>query len=243
MPDTIKISVLADGKVLLDGEPASLARVKQTIGAAPPEAVVWYYRQNAAGEPPPEATEVMKAITDRRLAVRLSSQPDFTDSVVPATVTMEKLFAPIREKAAQGNLLILRPNGQYLVMPAIPREKADPAGLASMEKLLPSHPRRNVAVIADTAWTMEAAPGIQLANQKIPFFGMLIGLATIGHAVWIVGPDTDLAGACREADLLIVDSACRGVMPRGWDVRARAVMRNREILIHDREAYRLVALG
>jgi len=241
MSAPIKISVLADGRLLLAGEPAQFADVEAALGAAPAGAAVWYYREDAAGEAPPVAMAVMKTIVDRRLPVRLSSKPDFSDTVVPATLTMEKLFAPIRAKAAGGNLIILRPSGQYLVLPAIPREKASVAAIEAVERILPSAVPRNVAVVGDTNWTLAPAPDIKLASQAIPFFGLLMGLTSIGHAVWIVGPDTDLAGACREADVLIVDSASAGSLPHGWEQRARAAMRAGQILIHDRDAYRLIA--
>jgi hypothetical protein len=242
MADPIKISVLADGTLLLGSEPAPFEYIKRALAAAPKDAVVWYYRQNSPGEPPPVAMGIIRAITEQRLAIRLSAKPDFSEFVTPFT-GMEGIFAPIREKAAQGNLVILRPNGQFLVLPGIPREKANPEGVASMERLLPSTPRRRVAVVADTKWTLDASPSVQRASESIPFFGLLMGLTSIGHAVWVVGPETDLAGACRESDLLIVDSACAASMPRGWDERAYHAMSSRQILIHDRATYKLVPLA
>ncbi len=242
MAEPIRISVLADGTLLLGSEPAPFEYIQRALAAAPKDAVVWYYRQNSPGEPPPVAMGIIKEITGQRLAMRLAAKPDFSEFVAPFA-GMEGLFAPIREKAAQGNLVILRPNGQFLVLPGVPRDKARPEGIAAMEKLLPSKISRKVAVVADTRWTMETAPTIQRASQSIPFLGLLMGLTTIGHAVWVVGPDTDLAGACREAHLLIVDSACTAAMPRGWDERAHHAMRSRQILIHDRETYKLVPLA
>jgi len=242
MPEPIKISVLADGSLLLHDQPAPLAQITEAVAAAPDDAVVWYYREAATGEPPPDALAVIKAITDRRLPLRLSSKPDFSEFVVPATAGMEKLFAPIREKAAKGNLVILRPNGQYLLLPAVPRENARPEALEAVERILSSTVARNVAVVTDTGWTMDAAPNLQRASQAIPFFGLLMGLSSIGHAVWIVDAPTDLAGACREADVLIVDSARAGALPAGWTQRARGVMRGTQVLIHDRATYRLLAV-
>jgi len=238
MSAPIRISVLADGRLLLDDQVASLDVITDRLRAAADDDVVWYYRENATGDPPPEAMEVMKAITARRLPVRLSSKPDFSDSVRPATAGMETVFAPIRAKAARGNVVILRPNGQYLVFPVLKREQATAEAIAAVERILPSSSPRKIAVVAETNWTMNA-PTIKAASEAIPFFGLLMGLATIGHAVWIVGPSTDLAGACREADVLIVDSGSAATLPEGWPNRARQVMSGRQILEHDRATYRL----
>src|SRR5205823_3143630 len=90
------------------------------------KAVVWYYRQDANGEPHPTAMEVMKLITANRLPVRLSSKPDFSDSVTPADAGLETMFAAMREKAAQGFVVILRPDGRHMVLPAAKRSAMPP---------------------------------------------------------------------------------------------------------------------
>ncbi len=77
-----KVKVLANGIVLLDDKPISVdelrvafVRVKENDG------VVWYYREDTGGDPPPQATLVIQAIVDAKLPVRLSTKPDFSDSV------------------------------------------------------------------------------------------------------------------------------------------------------------------
>src|SRR5437763_5833780 len=138
MPDAniLKISVLGTGELLLDGRTVTLVEraeaLKQGVTA---KAVVWYYRENAAGAPPALAVEVLKLITEHRLPIRLSSQPDFSDAVTPSE-RLEDIFAPIREKAAQRQLVILRPDGRQVVLPAL--EKGPPDAMASVEKMLPS---------------------------------------------------------------------------------------------------------
>jgi hypothetical protein len=42
---------------------------------------VWYYREAGLQEPPPIAVEVMKAVVDARIPIRLSSRPDYSDSI------------------------------------------------------------------------------------------------------------------------------------------------------------------
>jgi hypothetical protein len=243
-PTPLKVSVLADGRLLLDGQPATLSAVGQAMDAAGKDAVVWYYRENATAEPPLVAKEVMKLVTSHLLPVRLSSLPDFSDSVTPATAGLERLFAPIREKASQRNLVILRPNGQYLLLPVNLKDAVPPEAVATVEQILPSTPARNVAVIGETSWTMAASPSVQSANEAIPFFGLLMGLATIGHAVWVFDSNTAIIGGCRLADVLIVDSESVPALPRGWQAQAKQVMRQApQILVHDRATYRLRASG
>jgi hypothetical protein len=237
----LKISVLSTGSLLLDGEPVSLTELASSLEqAAKAGATVWYYRQNASGEAPPQAMEVMRLIAANRLKVRLSSQPDFSDSVIPPPVPPEELFARMRERASQRYLAILRPDGQSMLLPAPTRETAPPDAVAAMEKLMPSNVQRNVAVIGDTSWTA-GSPSLITANQSIPFFGQLIGLATIGHAVWIfdaMAPELLRAG-CSHADVLIVDSTRIPTLPPGWLETAAGAMRGKQVLLHDRITHSL----
>jgi hypothetical protein len=53
--------------------------------ADPQKAVVWYYRENAAGEPPPVAQQVIQKVIDARLPISFSSKADFSDVVDPET--------------------------------------------------------------------------------------------------------------------------------------------------------------
>jgi hypothetical protein len=240
----LKVSVLADGRLLLDGQPAMLSAIGQAMDLAQGNGVVWYYRENAAAEPHPVAVDVMKLITSRRLPVRLSSLPDFSDSVTPAMAALEKVFAPIRQKAAQHILVVLRPDGRHLALTAPQREAVSAEAVAAVERILPSDVPRNVAAIGDTQWTMAETPSVTGANQAIPFFGLLMGFAGIGHAVWIfdAGTSDAIAAGCRHADLLIVDSARLAALPSGWQTGAAKGMRNGKILVHDRATYHLCAV-
>jgi hypothetical protein len=151
----LKVSVLATGEIRLNGEPVTLEALGRAMAeAVKPETVVWHYRENATGEPPSVATEVMKLIAANKLPVKLSASPDFSDSVAP--IVLDRVFAAVREKASQNQIVILRPNGQVLRFPASPRESVPAAMLASVEKLLPSAVKRNVAVLGNTEWTMAA---------------------------------------------------------------------------------------
>lgn len=112
--------------------------------------------------------------------------------------------------------------------------------VATVERMLPSTTTQNIAVIGDTTWAAGDGPSLQTANHAIPFFGLLMGLTSIGHSVWIFdGTACAFASGCREADVLIVDSARLASLPPGWQDNAAKVMRKPQILVHDRASYQL----
>ena len=242
MPETkiLKVSILATGELLLDGLPTTLTDLEKVIRyREAAKLIVWYYRENGAGETSPVAMEVLKLITEHGLPIRLSSKPDFSDAVTGVEQTLEKLFATVREKAVTGQLVILRPDGRLVTVPGL--EKYPREAMTAVEKMLPSNVKRNVAVIGETAWTMREALSLQAANQAIPFFGLLMGFASLGHAVWIFDAKVHslISAGCRDADVLIVDGGRCPILPPGWQASAQKTMRGKQILVHDRETYQL----
>ena len=234
--NTLKVSVLATDELLLDGQPVALPALEQALGQAPKDdAVVWYYREDAAGDPPAVAAEVMKLITANRLPVCLSSRPDFSDTVTPELPDLENVFRPLREKATQGQLVILRPDGRVMQLPALSKESTPPQAIASVDRMLPSSVKRNVVAVGDLAWALADAPDLRAANRAIPFVGLLMGFSTIGHAVWIFDSSAPavLAAGCREADVLIVDSQRLAKLPALWQDGVKKAMRNPLILVLD----------
>jgi biopolymer transport protein ExbD len=78
----VKITLASDGQVTANGQivtldqlGAKLADVKQDGGE------VWYYRENPASEPHPNALKVMDLVAQNGLPIKLSAKPDFSDSV------------------------------------------------------------------------------------------------------------------------------------------------------------------
>ena len=78
----LKIKVTAGGDVTADDRAvtleqlaAQLADLKRAGGG------VMYYRENAGGEPHPNAMNVIKLVAENKLPVRLSTKPDFSDAV------------------------------------------------------------------------------------------------------------------------------------------------------------------
>ena len=139
-------------------------------------------------------------------------------------------------------MVVVRTDGEYLLLPALAKTSISPDILASTEQMMPSATRCRVAVIADTKWASGTAPTLQEASQAIPFFGILMGLVCIGHSVWLFdGMGCTLTPGCRDAHVLIVDSASVCGLPVNWRAEARKVMRDRQIVIHERETYKLHA--
>jgi hypothetical protein len=250
MNAALKISVLSSGSLLLDGNPAHFSQLEpalETLKAA--NGCVWYYRESASSEPPPEAVQALQLIVQHKLPITFSSKPDFSDFVdlkgVPhPRPDLDDLFSRVRKVAAGDHgargLVIVRPDCKYLSMPPLTHSPALQKISAAMERLLPSAVKRNIAVIANTAISEPDAASV---NKSIPFLGVLIGLVYIGHSVWIFDGDASAVEAgCRDADALIVDSELRRTLVSGWEETARRIMRNANILVYDRKTSNLMLI-
>jgi len=264
----LKVSVLADGTILLDGERATfeqldtaLAKVKEANGQ------VWYYREAAPGEPPPAAKQFIQRVLSLKVPVSLSNKPDFSTWVdakgvahpriaseiympqVESHRELDPYFAKVRATAAAkgpgDGLVIVRPDRTMLVLPRL-AETAELKKMADgMKKMVPDTVQRNIAAIAFTVF--EPGPGgvagLAEVGKAIPFLGMLVGLSYIGHAVWVFeGHASAIAAGCRDADILIVDSAMLPLLAKGWDAEAAAAMRSVNILVHNRANFTLGAI-
>ncbi len=79
-----KVGVSADGRITLNGNPASIEDVRTAFAElARDDGVVWYYREAADAEPHPTAMLVVQAIVEARLPVSMSTSPDFSNVVGP----------------------------------------------------------------------------------------------------------------------------------------------------------------
>jgi len=259
----LKISVLASGAILADGKPADLPQLEQLLsGTKENKGTVWYYREAAGGEPPRAAKSVLNLIVQNKLPISLSSKPDFSDWVdakgishpraataaaampdVALISDIDAVFLDARKMASgekgDRGLVIVRPDRKLLLLPALTASPELDAQAANLERLIPSAVKRFVAVIADTRFALEK-PSLKSAGKAIPFFGNLLGLSYIGHAVWIFeGHASALAAGCRDADVLFVDGGMVALLQQGWEDEASKVMRNANILIQDRGTFKL----
>lgn len=254
MSPILKVSVLASGSVLLDGEAVSLDELRERIEARKAERpVLWYYREAAQGEPPAEALQVMRLVVDHRLPISMCSKPDFSDYVDlkgrshPRYTTWGAVVTKVREMTAGGKYVgLIRPDRSYLLI-APPAKASMPGQMVQMmEKLVPPQPPRKISVAADTYFTWKAGggvPSLAETGQAIPFFGMLLGLACIGHSVCVFpGTGASLEAGCKEADLLVVDDAQMPSLAADWQAVAAAAMRSANIVVHDRASFKLRAV-
>jgi hypothetical protein len=78
----LKVAVFADGRLTVDGAASTVQALRESFRSlSEKDGVVWYYREAGQQEPPPIAAEVMQAVIDARIPIRLSSRPDYSDSI------------------------------------------------------------------------------------------------------------------------------------------------------------------
>ena len=78
----MKIAVSAKGEIQADGKPVSLENLSDQLAALRGVGgAVWYHRENPDQDPHPNAEKVIDLIIANGLPVRLSTKPDFSDSV------------------------------------------------------------------------------------------------------------------------------------------------------------------
>jgi hypothetical protein len=78
----LKISALADGTLLMNGEPATLSKISPELAKLQQaEGVVWYYRENPSAEQPADVKALFAVIFQYQLPVSVSSKPDFSDYI------------------------------------------------------------------------------------------------------------------------------------------------------------------
>ena len=76
-PTVSRIRVARDGKIFLNGNPTSLEDLKKNFEQLKAnKGRVRYFRENPQGEAPPQAMEVMKAIVDAGLPMKLCTSEE-----------------------------------------------------------------------------------------------------------------------------------------------------------------------
>jgi|SRR5665213_2239591 len=80
----LKIAVMADGRITMDGSPTTIDSLRAAFKRlADQKGVVWYYREAGQSAAPSESSEIMKAVIENQLPIRLSSRPDYSDAIGP----------------------------------------------------------------------------------------------------------------------------------------------------------------
>lgn len=162
---------------------------------------------------------------------------------------LEEIFAKARrvgtgELAPPGSqgrhVAVVTPGRMVMMHPCPTPGTMSPAAIQSVEKLLPPATKRKVAVIAFTELEALRAD----LKKAIPFYGLLTGLAYIGHSVWIFeGHYSALAPGAREADLLIVDEGMIPFLVPNWIHTVSRVMTRPLIYKHERATFSLKPLA
>jgi len=159
--------------------------------------------------------------------------------------TLEDIFAKAR-RVGDGELkppnndgrhvAVVTPGRMVMMHPCAAPGTMSPTAVESVEKLLPSSTKRRVAVIAYTELTALKAD----VKKTIPFFGLLTGLAYVGHSVWVFeGHSSALAAGCREADVLILDELMIPHLASDWIRTVSRVMKRPLIYKHERSTFSL----
>jgi len=166
-------------------------------------------------------------------------QPRMPDVDQPRDIN--RVFDQARKSAVgdqdPSRKVVLVTPGRMLMLQPCPSPGSMPQNVVSqIERLVSPKVKRKIAVIAYTE-----LPAITKGlSQAIPFFGMLVGMAYIGHSVWIFeGHATALAAGCKEADVLIVDSGMVPHLTADWPALAATGAPKIEIYVHDRTNHSL----
>ncbi len=186
----------------------------------------------------------------KRLRERISAPIDDASIFAPrlpaveATASLAEVFAQARVAAAGAtssatpgrHVVIVTPGRLLMMQPCPPPGSMPEAQVTGIKKMIAPERKRNIVAIAYTELT-----ALQRDLPKaIPFIGMLMGFAYIGHAVWVFeGDGLALAHGCRDADVLIVDGGMVPFLAPDWATVAAGAMRGREIYMHDRATFKL----
>ena len=182
--------------------------------------------------------ERLKSRSSSEAAVFEPCMPEVTEGVDLAQFFDRARAAAAADTASGRRVAIATPEREVMLQPCPPPGSMPSAQVANMERLIPPKPKRNIAAIAYTASDALRAD----VAKTIPFMGLLLGMAYIGHAVWVFeGHATALTDGCREADVLIVDGGMLAYLCSDWQAAASRGMRRPEIYIHDRATYKLQA--
>lgn len=80
----LKIAVMTDGRITVDGSPATIDSLRVSLKRlAEQKGIVWYYREAGEAKAPPVSAEVIQAVIENRLPIKLSSRSDFSDAIDP----------------------------------------------------------------------------------------------------------------------------------------------------------------
>ena len=91
--------------------------------------------------------------------------------------------------------------------------------------------------------TAPAVAQLRAAGKAIPFFGLLLNLASAGNPLWIFeGQKEAVPHGCRQADLLFIDSILADKLTTNTLDQAAHVMRSGNIAVYDRSSRKIALI-
>jgi hypothetical protein len=140
----------------------------------------------------------------------------------------ETLLPEHPDAPGQRYVALLTP-GRMLMRQACPPPGTLPEALrAQVETIAPAKPTLNISVIA----LNEIPPLLADIERAIPFFGLLLGLAYLGHNVTVFeGHPSALSVGCADADLILVDGGMVPHLQRDWLYTAFTMGQAQRLLI------------
>ncbi len=152
------------------------------------------------------------------------------------------VFDSARALAASRQVIVVRPDLSLFALEAPAANSMPQNVVEQMESIVPASVKRNIAVITSTSGLPSVAraevgsPAWVEVGNAIPFFGLLNGLACIGHTVWVADCGSAVEAVCKNADIVIIDSVVSDAIQTN---AVRRVMRGSDVFVHDRATFRL----
>jgi hypothetical protein len=159
----------------------------------------------------------------------IDTQADFA-----AVLTKARRMAGLERKSKDGRRLrsvaIILPNREVALQPTLALGSATERLVQMAEKSLPSTKKCNVVGIAFNDFK---AMTTEEFTKTIPFLGLLLGSAYIGHNVVVFeGHPSVLAEGLSGADVLFADSEMVPLLQRNWLDVAFEVMRSPKVYVY-----------
>lgn len=170
--------------------------------------------------------------------------PDM-DAFFRATREQFRAGLPPSEGGVEGQraVAVVQPDRKVAHMPCPPPGSMSDGAAETSAKLMPPEPPLDIAVVSYTL--SGALARDETLTRCIPFLGLLVGFAYIGHGVVVFeGHPTAFESGVRDSDVLFVDDGMLPFLQPDWGAVAFRVMRpGAKIFVHRRETFALLPVA
>jgi hypothetical protein len=145
--------------------------------------------------------------------------------------------AEVLKLEGQHSVAIVTPGRALMPVPAPKLSSVPQSSAEAMRKMLSPDPPQNISVVSYTY--VKAL--VEDKSKAVPFLGILVGLAAIGHTVVVFeGHSSAFESGVRESNVLVVDSGMLPFIQEDWKEVAFRVMRpGAQLFVHDRKTFSL----